>query len=351
MNRFKSFNIGCFLRAICACFCLNATASSSHGQVDIINDEVVNKWKAYELFARSLQGTALETTTPDTGKTEHRLLMYKQNQACLMNIISKEQDPTEVCRIGNPHYAASVKRNKSDHSRVTLGKITLSPEGPFPGYAGDHVSVFDLTRSLISPHFTIGTVPLYQIFRSPTFTILNSMRVSENGQDLVRIDYKYSYVDSTIGAESRRQGSVFLDPSQCWCIRRSKRSGAGAQKGTPRTKGEEEIEYETINHASGYPLVKTKIQHINSYDIKTQKSRKLTTRIEYQWEVNDNLPDSEFTLTAFGLPEPMGVEPLPPSRNWLWLLAATLVAAVLAILFAWLRRRHARATPGSFTAS
>lgn len=57
-------------------------------------------------------------------------------------------------------------------------------------------------------------------------------------------------------------------------------------------------------------------------------------------------PVSEFTLTALGLPEPIGVEP-PPSRTWLWLLAAAIAAAALAILFAWLKRRHTMTTSRS----
>lgn len=51
-------------------------------------------------------------------------------------------------------------------------------------------------------------------------------------------------------------------------------------------------------------------------------------------------PASEFTLTALGLPEPIGVKP-PPSRTWLWLLVAALAAAALAVFFTWLKRRHA----------
>jgi hypothetical protein len=52
-------------------------------------------------------------------------------------------------------------------------------------------------------------------------------------------------------------------------------------------------------------------------------------------------PDSDFRLSAFGLPEPMGVPPPPQrSRTWLWLLVATVVSAALAIVFAWLKRHR-----------
>lgn len=51
--------------------------------------------------------------------------------------------------------------------------------------------------------------------------------------------------------------------------------------------------------------------------------------------------ESEFTLSAFGLPEPMGVHPLEkPSQTWIWLVAALIFAVALALLFAWLKRRY-----------
>ena len=113
---------------------------------------------------------------------------------------------------------------------------------------------------------------------------------------------------------------------------------------------EHEIEFETILHPSGFPLVKTSTSHDVLYPYKTKKKLASTRKIEYEWEVNDTVPDSEFTLSAFGLPEPVGGELLHAPRAWLWLLAATISAAALAILSAWLKRRHARTAPPSATA-
>jgi hypothetical protein len=56
-------------------------------------------------------------------------------------------------------------------------------------------------------------------------------------------------------------------------------------------------------------------------------------------------PDADFRLSAFGLPEPMGSQPPERPRTWIWLIAATVAAAALAILFAWLKRRRARMAP------
>lgn len=51
--------------------------------------------------------------------------------------------------------------------------------------------------------------------------------------------------------------------------------------------------------------------------------------------------DADFTLTAFGLPEPVGIEQPEPPRTWIWLIAGAIGAGLTAIVFAWLKRRHA----------
>ena len=49
--------------------------------------------------------------------------------------------------------------------------------------------------------------------------------------------------------------------------------------------------------------------------------------------------DSEFTLTAFGLPEPVGVEWRKPTPIYVWLLVAAAILAVAAVAFRALSRR------------
>ena len=58
--------------------------------------------------------------------------------------------------------------------------------------------------------------------------------------------------------------------------------------------------------------------------------------------IPDTLPeDHEFTLSAFGLPEPDGGRLPKPRSNSYWFLAGAAGFAILAVLFAYLRRRAA----------
>lgn len=65
----------------------------------------------------------------------------------------------------------------------------------------------------------------------------------------------------------------------------------------------------------------------------------------HELEVNNNVPDSEFTLSAFGLPEPAGMEAVKkPVPMYLWILLAAAVCGVLAFAFRYLAERKRPAT-------
>ncbi len=68
--------------------------------------------------------------------------------------------------------------------------------------------------------------------------------------------------------------------------------------------------------------------------------------LQYQVEelVKVQLHKEDFTLTAFGLPEPVGVEWERPVRWYLWLMLAGVVCLVAGGVFYWLSRRRAGGT-------
>jgi hypothetical protein len=72
------------------------------------------------------------------------------------------------------------------------------------------------------------------------------------------------------------------------------------------------------------------------------KSRR--TRVAEITEFNhvDPIPDANFRLSAFGIPEPEGVEWPKPSKTWLWLLTGGIALGALAVLFGWFSRHRAR---------
>lgn len=141
---------------------------------------------------------------------------------------------------------------------------------------------------------------------------------------------------------------MYLDPNRSWCLRQVKEAEKIFWNGVLYRTMDWDWQYEVMDHPSGFPIIQ---RYTATYDGVYQKDNRKSRgdiRAEYQLEVDDGVPTSEFTLSAFGLPEPMGVKPLPKSHAWLWLLMAAITAAALAILFSWLKRRRTKATSATF---
>jgi hypothetical protein len=69
-----------------------------------------------------------------------------------------------------------------------------------------------------------------------------------------------------------------------------------------------------------------------------------TTVDEFDLRYDENVPDTEFTLTAFGLPEPKGITwERPAQHGWLWWGLAGL--ALIAAGYGLYRWRHRQAAP------
>jgi hypothetical protein len=115
------------------------------------------------------------------------------------------------------------------------------------------------------------------------------------------------------------------------------------------------IEIHDDDVASGYRSSKIsnrEVEVINSRsikvtfrsEIKTQfKDTKIHTLADYSTTIHyERVPESEFRLTAFGLPEPVGVVWEKKTPVYVWLLVAAGVLGLLALLFRWLAHRRQR---------
>lgn len=90
------------------------------------------------------------------------------------------------------------------------------------------------------------------------------------------------------------------------------------------------------------------IRNTISFTIRDEGDKRVEWICDYhEWKYRKSIAsESRIGLSVFGLPEPMGFSQVePPSRLWLWLLEATISVSLLAVLFVWLKRRHAIARP------
>ena len=109
------------------------------------------------------------------------------------------------------------------------------------------------------------------------------------------------------------------------------------------------VETGTSAKASGVVVGKRSVTiSDNTIEVSTEHTQRLvapfadnTTRTGvFKAEYGVAIPESEFTLSAFGLPEPSGYKP-PTTPLYMWLLLAAGVCAIVAIAFRLLARRRA----------
>jgi hypothetical protein len=317
---------------------LHATADRACAQHEIFDESVIQKWKDYEAFSHELQGTA-RVQRISNGKPQESTFRFKQNRGCALVIGPHNRDPLLLlCLLGNPRYLAKIDLSKSD-----LGNAVLHSYTPLPGDMGG-LSPFEFVFMETSRHFSYGVQTLRQTVSDPSFKVTKVAKEIQNGQELIRVDHVYNYVRHVANDDihERRHGSLWLDPSRCWCIRQSKVSTETTIRGERISDTEADVVCETIDHPSGFPILKSVTEQVKIFPYKTKRRTEGSSQKDYELEVNDNVPDSAFTLTAFGLPEP-GSEPVKKSIPlFVWILVAAGICAALALGFRYLARRRVR---------
>jgi hypothetical protein len=317
---------------------LHTTADYTRAQQEFFDESVIQKWKDYEAFCRGLQGTARIQRISD-GKTQESILRFRQNRDSALAIFPHNRDPLLLkCSLGNPNYLATIDLSKSDPNNVILNNYTPLPENLRT------LSPFDFVFMETSRHFWLGSKSLRLTVSDPFFKVTKFAKEIQNGREMVQVDYIYNHEHGD--SHVRNRGSLWLDPSQCWCIRRSKFSIEATTRGERSADTDADVVCETLDHPSGFPILKSVTEQFKIFQYKSKRKTEGSSKKDYELEVNTNVPDSEFTLSAFGLPEPGGAEPVKkPIPMYIWILIAAGVCGALAFAFRYLaRRKHLAGT-------
>lgn len=323
-----------FLILMVGAACPFTTVGESYAQQSLFTKDVIQKWKEFESFSRTIQGTKRETFTSTAiaqNQPQRSSVSYKQNPECVLLSapVFKVSGATSTRNwiLVNSRYKARITTDDSDPNQVVLK--TYEPNSA----KGSSNPEFDDLFSVLAPHFSYQNIRLSQLVTKESFKVQKISKSSRDGYELIQVDF--SFDDKNQGVQS--SGSLYLDPGHCWCIRRISDSYVKMLKGKPFLKFQQSVDYQISDHPSGFPLIKHESRHAQGYSGKEKVES--TNKIDYEWEINDHVPDSEFTLTAFGLPEPVGVTWEKPTPWYLWFLAAAGGCFVLTVLFRYLSRR------------
>lgn len=296
----------------------------------VLMEEASSQWRILEKAGSQLETTYTLTVRYQKEETITRMNVliggrdHVRIDAEELKKGSSKTPPTEKILGINPSYAFQMTR------KVGAKEYTLEYIGPDRGNIEKYLTAMIAGHSGIPWSFYKNLSSLVQ---DSGFHLQRITREQQEGKDIIKMVARYTPSDSKEGAIS--DIDIIMDPGRHWCILSfSFRESWGRVIGT--------VDYGPDDQAFPVPVRYTMTQN---YDKGGQTVYE--TAFENWKYRRDGIPEKDFYLSAFGLPEPMGVKPLPPSRNWLWLLAAAVGASALAFVFAWLKRRQVIAVRAS----
>ncbi len=307
--------------------------------------EAPERWQEVERFAPKVQGGVTVTLTvkiPKRNINDTDTIRYsvRQNDRCAMlrgsPVQSRRNDPVEYVFFSNSLYAGLLQREPGKSDGFLLKRHDPNPDAqlipaPSPTREWAFVTLF--------PHFSYQGRRLSEMIKDSGFRI---ERVTTDEGGLVAATVHYDQSKANPKRKLVAEATLKFNPRRHWCLQavQERSTFPGASGGTNSATTAFILE----DHPSGIPLVRRQ-ESVNTADSASSGPIDNRRVVEYDLRVDESVPDAEFTLSAFGLPEPVGVTWERPTPVYVWLLVAAGGLGVLAWLFRWLARRR-RQAPG-----
>lgn len=290
--------------------------------------EVRDKCIAFRQIAKAVQGSeksnAIFRSKADGDQTTKYHNDYKQNQRCVLMIERLEQNNrrTEMAYVINPKYGFTLARNLEKKEWV-LRDLFL----------GDPSKV------------TYGGKPLRdRVLSTMTLAypseLIEGWKVRENGDakaEMVVLEYEQP---GSRDAPGDSKGIATFQRSNALALvsledHLTLKGMTGASK----------IRLDYQGELKGFARLAKRRSETTDKELDGSVSTSETVE-EYDLTYDENVPDTEFTLTAFGLPEPKGITwERPAERGWMWWGLAGLI--LMAAGYAAYRWRRAGAKPAA----
>ena len=178
------------------------------------------------------------------------------------------------------------------------------------------------------------TPSLPQVVQSKGFRCISVDPEPTNGEELVRLTFSFT----PEGRIRLKGGWLVLDPSHYWVIRKGEIESDLGEQRDGKAKWTVESDYREGLNRHPIPVKRAQKGKIWEKDRLISEQEFLYHSFDYRERVS--IPENEFTLSAYGLPEPHWVR--PKTKPWyLWLGIAGIVCLALGAGVFWLKRRRA----------
>jgi hypothetical protein len=176
-------------------------------------------------------------------------------------------------------------------------------------------------------HLGPSSTEVPMLIKSPNFKLLEVEPARENGDELVKVRFSYTPDEKN----PLRGGSMLLDPHHDWMVRKGEATLAAGGKEFTST-----IEWSYREGSNHHPiLTQARGQQTTKENNRVFRNNEVVT--DYDLREQETVPEKEFLLSAFGLPEPPGEGRATPW--YLWLGGAGLACLVLGAIVGRFRHR------------
>jgi hypothetical protein len=191
---------------------------------------------------------------------------------------------------------------------------------------------------LITPH----TQQLTDLVALSSFQVMSARPIDHGGEQLVEIKFanKRSIDDKPFSR--LESGILMLDPNRYWCLRGGE---VLARYGTAKTPVNMRVQIRVdIEGELGNRPIPKRYEELQTVTVAGGPAGPEDRRVwEFDMRAQNALPSSDtFRLSAFGLPEPPGIEWERRTPWWLWLIGSAFALLLVAAGFTWLKRRAMR---------
>jgi hypothetical protein len=303
-------------------------------------DEALRAWalqKNQLLDRRVLISISVASTSPRSNgqSTDYTFLA---NKNCKL-VIEQPRSPKDdraflfalnpaygfvLCRAHSaaPWLLESVARANADPADETLARINRKLE-------------VAQRRSACLVHTYLGADSFEEMVSDPQFKLLALDRPAGLAPATVKFEFKHPIQPGPKGFFNPVQGgSLQLDPEHGWSLLSAEyRVSYGDGEGKCEIHASSTIDEKGIRWPS--TLVLKEDIHLNKSQSRLQHSYVATFQFE-----SASPHDSDFTLTAFGLPEPLGITWKRPTPWYAWVIGGGIILLVVGFGCGYLRRRY-----------
>jgi hypothetical protein len=308
--------------------------------------EAPQKWAEYQRIGMKLQGKKIgRATIVDRGKvigqstSEEEIKISGANALIARDCSGRQlrgnkERPIRFSEVygTNSKYAFYLSRDDASKDWL-LSRLEMSPNKVI---TQDGKSVFDHVFYQVGSHFRLVQSNLWDLFAEKGFVVTEAANVSHGDQSLVRIDFTLERTRK--GGKDSEQGWMLLDPNHYWCVLEYETKMKSSDSGS---KAIVHVQNKIWSGSGSLPILKRTSAKLESFGPDgPDGSRDLVDELDLH---QVSVPEYEFTLSAFGMPEPQGVTWDYGPPYYLWFAGAAIVALALSFYF---RRKAAQRVVG-----